>query len=328
MLIISLLLVFNLLIALHESDFVQYIFIIVFPLMYTIYPVLNIYINSIVNEEQKLKISFPPFILSSVIFLVLLGFRIAFKEDFVTTISILNTYGVNLSPKLKPIIWIMSVLYYLQFFYYLFSFLRRYKELKIVQNSFRAVWVKYIITGMVMYELLFFLTLIFNSHASLTDVFFCDLGILILGLIGFKHDELLLELQISKSFENNPMLSSERKIKSKFSEGKKHEIISELQNMIKNEKLYLNPNLKIKNFAKRLHLPEKDLSIIINDSIGKNFSSFINEYRINAACLLLSDTNVKISDIPSQVGFFSRSAFNKIFKEIMRKTPSEYRKSA
>jgi len=230
---------------------------------------------------------------------------------------------------LRVFFWIIYLLYYVQFFYYLFSFIKLNKRLKMnFQNSFESVWVKYVIIGIIVYEILFFISWMQKSETILIDIILSDLVILVLGLVGLKHDELLLELQISKSFENNPMLSSERKIKSKFSEGKKHEIISELQDIIKNEKLYLNPNLKIKNFAKRLHLPEKDLSIIINDSIGKNFSSFINEYRINAACLLLSDTNVKISNIPSQVGFFSRSAFNKIFKEIIGQTPSEYRKSA
>jgi AraC-like DNA-binding protein len=329
MLIASLLVSLNLLIMLQKERGAQFVFIIAFPLLYTIYPILNIYINSIVEKGKKVRIPISHFVLPIFVFISLFLLLVVLGDEFGTIVPLMNSYKFNQSYNLRVFFWIIYLLYYVQFFYYLFSFIKLNKRLKMnFQNSFESVWVKYVIIGIIVYEILFFISWMQKSETILIDIILSDLVILVLGLVGLKHDELLLELQISKSFENNPMLSSERKIKSKFSEGKKHEIISELQDIIKNEKLYLNPNLKIKNFAKRLHLPEKDLSIIINDSIGKNFSSFINEYRINAACLLLSDTNVKISNIPSQVGFFSRSAFNKIFKEIIGQTPSEYRKSA
>ena len=329
MFIASLLILLNLVIILKEITFAQYVFIIAFPLLYTIYPILNIYINSIAEKGEKVKIFPSHFLLPFLIFISLIVFFFVLDNKFSSIVPLMNSYEFNLSFNLKIFIWVIYLLYYVQFSYYLISFIKLNKKLKKnSQTSFESAWIGYVISGMIIYEILFFASWLLKSQALLIDIILSDLAILVLGLIGLKHDEWLLELQISKSFENNPVLNSERKIKSKFSEGEQHEIISELQNIIRSEKLYLNPNLKIKNFAKRLHLPEKDLSIIINDSVGKNFSSFINEYRINAACRMLSDTDTKISDIPSQVGFFSRSAFNNTFKEIVGQTPSEYRKTA
>ena len=250
------------------------------------------------------------------------------EENSQSLMLLINTYTFNVSLEIEIYVWTIYILYYIQFLYFLKLFIKLLKE---TQNNplfpFESDWIKYILIVLVIYEIVFFVAWLLKGEILLLDIILSDLAILLLGIIGLRHDEILLELQISKSFEKNSILNSERKIKSKISEGKKKEIISELKETILKDKLYLNPNLKINNFAKKVHLPEKELSIIINDSIGKNFSSFINEYRINEACSLLNDPNVKILDITSKVGFFSKSTFNYTFKEFIGKTPTEYRES-
>jgi AraC-like DNA-binding protein/quercetin dioxygenase-like cupin family protein len=55
------------------------------------------------------------------------------------------------------------------------------------------------------------------------------------------------------------------------------------------------------------------------------FTDFVNEFRINQACkLLLNDNN--IANICYEIGFNNVSHFNKVFKEITGKNPSEYRR--
>ena len=58
---------------------------------------------------------------------------------------------------------------------------------------------------------------------------------------------------------------------------------------------------------------------------GKTFAQFVNELRISYACKLLKHGNQTIADICEEAGFNNLSNFNRQFKSIMGKSPSEYR---
>jgi len=60
---------------------------------------------------------------------------------------------------------------------------------------------------------------------------------------------------------------------------------------------------------------------------GKTFVRFINELRISYSCEMLKKDNQIISFISTKSGFNNISNFNRVFKEIAGKSPSEYRKS-
>lgn len=60
--------------------------------------------------------------------------------------------------------------------------------------------------------------------------------------------------------------------------------------------------------------------------INMTYTDFVNEYRINQACmLLLSDKS--ITDISFECGFTNVSYFSETFKKIKGKTPMQFRKS-
>jgi len=58
---------------------------------------------------------------------------------------------------------------------------------------------------------------------------------------------------------------------------------------------------------------------------GKTFSQFVNEQRISYACKFLKHGNRTIADICDEAGFNNISNFNRQFKNITGKSPSEYR---
>ena len=60
---------------------------------------------------------------------------------------------------------------------------------------------------------------------------------------------------------------------------------------------------------------------------GKTFTRFVNEFRIVHACKLLSEMPSSITDICFESGFNNFSHFNRLFKEMTGKNPSEYRKT-
>ena len=58
---------------------------------------------------------------------------------------------------------------------------------------------------------------------------------------------------------------------------------------------------------------------------GKNFTRFVNEYRLVHASKLLSEETTSITEICLESGFNNFSHFNKAFKLFTGKSPSAYR---
>jgi len=107
--------------------------------------------------------------------------------------------------------------------------------------------------------------------------------------------------------------------------------VERVKQLMDQDKVYLKHNLNIEQFAKRVELPVKEVSSVINKHFGTNFFEFINSYRIDEAKRLLADPNLTdktILDILMDSGFNSKSAFHRFFKRLVGMSPSEYRRSA
>ncbi len=101
----------------------------------------------------------------------------------------------------------------------------------------------------------------------------------------------------------------------------------QLQDLMENEKLFLRNDLSMAELARKLNTNTTYLSKVINDITHQNFSNYLNQFRIEEACRLLSEPqsrNFTIEGIAQSVGFKSKSAFNAAFRKIKSTTPSEY----
>ena len=107
------------------------------------------------------------------------------------------------------------------------------------------------------------------------------------------------------------------------------ESTSGLTVFMESEKPYLDFELTLQKLAIQIGMPEKELSGLINQKIGKHFFDFINEYRIGDARRLLKDQpQLTVLEILYQVGFSSKSSFYTAFKKETGLTPLEFRKSS
>ncbi len=109
----------------------------------------------------------------------------------------------------------------------------------------------------------------------------------------------------------------------------KSEFARKIQSYIEKEKLYLNPNLTIESLADTLNINRYYISQVINEQMGKNFSDFINHYRVEETKALLQDPkkdHYKILAIGYEAGFNSKTTFNTTFKKFTGMSPSQYRK--
>ncbi|TYA66015.1 AraC family transcriptional regulator [Seonamhaeicola marinus] len=90
------------------------------------------------------------------------------------------------------------------------------------------------------------------------------------------------------------------------------------------------------NYQKRIIL--EDVADITHLSVGafckffkkqfnRSFTNYLNEFRIRKTCILLQETNDKLSDISFKCGYENMSFFHRQFKKYMNMTPHEYRKT-
>jgi AraC-like DNA-binding protein len=104
-------------------------------------------------------------------------------------------------------------------------------------------------------------------------------------------------------------------------------LILKLARIMEEEELYKNANVTMPQIAKTLGISSPYLSQLLNDNFNKSFSLFMNEYRIDAAKLLLIDEKQMSMDlIAEQCGFNSQSTFYNAFKKIVGATPAVFRK--
>nr|WP_293295512.1 tetratricopeptide repeat protein [Allomuricauda sp.] len=104
----------------------------------------------------------------------------------------------------------------------------------------------------------------------------------------------------------------------------------ELKQIMMDYKLYLNPDLSLKDLASYLDLPANYVSQLLNLGFQKNFSEYINTFRINEfkeRILLEENKGLTIMAIAYDSGFNSKTVFNTFFKKIEGVTPNAYLKS-
>ncbi|WP_044201084.1 helix-turn-helix domain-containing protein [Flammeovirga sp. OC4] len=92
-------------------------------------------------------------------------------------------------------------------------------------------------------------------------------------------------------------------------------------------KLYTNSRLTLPELAHHLKTSTHDISKVINDGYQKNFYDFINGYRINAFIEEVNkDTHQELTYLGHayNVGFNSKTAFNRAFKKEKKKTPTQF----
>jgi AraC-like DNA-binding protein len=124
------------------------------------------------------------------------------------------------------------------------------------------------------------------------------------------------------------LVAGKKYARSSLSEADKTEILKKLTDSMENEKLYRNNLISQSHISKKLLIPTHHISQVINEKLNLTFFEFVAMYRIKEAEQILSNpekNNITVEEIAEEVGYISKSAFNKTFKKITGKTPSEYR---
>jgi AraC-like DNA-binding protein len=98
--------------------------------------------------------------------------------------------------------------------------------------------------------------------------------------------------------------------------------------VMENERLYLEESLSLRMLASRLKLDPNLVSHVLNTIVGKSFYDYVNEFRVNEVKRKIQDpsySHLKIVELAFESGFNSKATFNRVFKKVTGKSPSEYR---
>lgn len=103
------------------------------------------------------------------------------------------------------------------------------------------------------------------------------------------------------------------------------EVSESVRKLFDEEKVFLNPRLKLSDVARKVGTNRTYLSRFFNQENGYTFYDYVNQLRVKHAERLLSNTNLPISLIADQSGFNSLSTFRRVFNSYYQCSPQEYR---
>jgi AraC-like DNA-binding protein len=149
-----------------------------------------------------------------------------------------------------------------------------------------------------------------------------------------RQDEIFKDSAQVAELYGSTRVVSEEKISHKYakqsvSENEIDSYYDSLVTFMNEKKPFLHEDLTIRELSEMVSIPIHHLSIVINSRLNRNFTTFINEYRIAEVRRMLKDEqpdNINILAIAFRCGFNSKSSFNNVFKKITGETPSQYLK--
>jgi len=196
-------------------------------------------------------------------------------------------------------------------------------------------WLRNLMIGMCM----IWLSILFgNDRFTFTIV---DLYILFIGYFGIKQVGMFSNTAIplpAEDFdmkflgisENTPLITTRLKYqKSTIGDEYLSEIHSQVTQLMRQEKLFKDPELGLTELAERLKIHPNALSQVINTLENKNFYDYINELRIEEfKHMLTRPENQKFTllALAYEVGFNSKTSFNRNFKKKIGMSPTAYLK--
>lgn len=116
---------------------------------------------------------------------------------------------------------------------------------------------------------------------------------------------------------------------SSLDQERKYEIRDALLSYVRSEEPFRDPDSSLGDVAQALGVSTHDLSLVLNDVLKTNFHGFLNGHRIALVKDMMANPDLDhrtLLDLAYEAGFNSKTSFNRVFKETVGMTPSDYRR--
>lgn len=182
-----------------------------------------------------------------------------------------------------------------------------------------------VFAGYIVYETIVSLILLFTGSLSPAyiyfSVFLLSSVLFVIVYTAIAHPDVLFPSlpEPEEKYQNSPLPDP-------YLDG----LLRRLLALMEEQKPYLQGDLKLRDLADMLDISTHHLTQLLNQRLGKNFYDFVNAYRIEEVQRRLVDPTYQsfsILAIALDVGFNSKTTFNRLFKQHTETTPSQYRKT-
>lgn len=142
----------------------------------------------------------------------------------------------------------------------------------------------------------------------------------------YQKNRLLIAL-VKRQREALERKSQQERRSQVLADGKKKELIAQLEQLMKEQKAFCENLLTKERVAEMLQTNRTYLSQVINEVYGKSFTQYINDLRIEEALRRLDDPDSRraLRLIGLDLGFNSPTTFNTQFQQRTGMTPAQYR---
>ena len=277
------------------------------------------YIGKKISKNEQLFL-FIPFILSLIYILI--------RNSFSNSLSVIKIFNL--------VVEYISLLFTVVIIILIFNIIVSHEKSQIKQTNYKIVpfkigWLKRLLIIGILLCFFWFLSIsifkdIYGSGYYKFYPLWIGISILLywIAYVSIFQHNIYNERKLirAKSVSN----TSRHSVKNRINKDKYQNIYD----MIISEKAYLDPKISLLVLSEKLNLSESHLSQIINQYSGKNYSTLINELRIEHVKKLLVKeeySNYTITALGLESGFNTKTSFYSTFKKFTGKTPVEYKKS-
>ena len=295
-----------------------HLFGISYPALFLLGPAFYFFVKSFNKESFILKkkdlLHLLPFLI-----ILILQFPSYLKSSAIK-LELINWYYAHLpSTDISLQDWLFANLFMILFFGYILFSLRFLKKTDNINQPFLKKISRVLLFLAVSYMFLQTGFLLTGVSAIIAEIVLASLLAITILIIGYWVVDIktFLPVKINK-YKTSPL--SEKKLIA---------IENQLIMILKKEKLYLQPRLKIRDLATALNIPSHHISQVLNERMQVSFYDFINKYRIVEAKKMLCNGivhKISIEAIGAECGFNNKTSFYRTFKKFTGTTPSTFMK--
>ena len=156
-----------------------------------------------------------------------------------------------------------------------------------------------------------------------------DINQYILPIVTYAILLYIMTLYLLKGKDIKKMISIQEKYRtSSLGTSQQQAIMTQLSQLMQEEKLYTDSALTLKLVAAKMGIQPTYISQTISSKLQVNFNEWVNTMRVKEVCVSIQKDQNQLMTIEQHAyaaGFNSMSTFYSVFKKIKGMTPKEFR---